>query len=149
MDPTYTWKKWLLGCTRTCLSNKTKKKSKRIILVEQNEIISDDSKAAEIFNRHFKESTKSLNIAEYIPDCDQYKQIEDPVLRAIHKYKQHTSIVRISNQLANSRKGFKFNHISPWIIKDKLRTVKNKKSDHHIPMNLLKCTDACVIPLTD
>ena len=37
----------------------------------------------------------------------------------------------------------------PWIVKDILRTAKNKKSDHHSPMNLLKCTDACVIPLTD
>ena len=67
-----------------------------------------------------------MNIAEDIPDCDEYKQIEDPVLRAIHKYKQHPSIVRISNQLTYSKKGFKFNHISPRIVKDKLRAAKNK-----------------------
>ena len=41
--------------------------------------------SAEIFNRHFKESTKSLNIAEYIPDCGEYEQVEEPVLLAIHK----------------------------------------------------------------
>ena len=113
MDPTYAGKNGFWDALGPFFSNKTKKKGKNIILVEHNEIISDSSKVAEIFNRHFKEITKSLNIAEYIPDCDEYKQIEDPVLRAIHKYKQHPSIVRISNLLANSKKEFKFNHINP------------------------------------
>ena len=149
LDPTHAEKSGFWDALGPVFSNKTEKKNKRIILVEQNEIISDDRKVEEIFNRHFKEITKSLNIAQYIPDCDEYKQIEDPVLRAIHKYKQHPSIVRIRDQLANSTKGFKFNHISRWIVKDKLRAAKNKKFDPHIPMNLLKCTDACVIPLTD
>ena len=119
LDPTHAGKNGFWDALGPFFPNKTKKKGKNIILVEQNEIISDSSKVAEIFNRHFKEITKSLNIAEYIPDCDEYKQIEDPVLRAIHKYKQHRSIVRISNLLANSKKEFKFNHISPWIVIEK------------------------------
>ena len=80
MDATYAGKSGFWDALGPVFSNKTKKKSKRIILVEQNEIISDDSKVPETFNRHFKEITKSLNIAEYIPDCDEYKQIEHPVL---------------------------------------------------------------------
>ena len=108
LGPTYAGKSGFCDALGPVFSNKTKEKSKRIILVEQNEIISDDTKVAEIFNRHFKEITKSFSSAEYIPDCDEYKQIEDPVLLAIHKYKQHPSIVRISNQLANIKKGFKF-----------------------------------------
>ena len=111
LDPTYAGKSDFWDALGPVFSNKTKKKKKGIILAEQNEIISDDSKVAEIFNRHFKEITKSLNIAECIPDCDEYKKIVDSVLRAIHKYKQNPGTVRISNQLANSKKGFKLNHI--------------------------------------
>ena len=80
MDPTYAGKSGFWDALGPSFSNITKKKSKKVILVEQNEIIPDDSKVVDIFNRHFIEITKSLNIAEYIPDCDKNIQIEDPVL---------------------------------------------------------------------
>ena len=71
LDLTYARKSGFWDALGPVFSSKTKKKGKRIILVEQNEIISDDSKVAEIFNRHFKEITKSLNVTEYIPECDE------------------------------------------------------------------------------
>ena len=48
-------------------SDKTVKKAKKILLIENNEIISDDHKVAEIFSKYFSQVTDSLDIPEYIP----------------------------------------------------------------------------------
>ena len=54
LDPTYAGKNGFWDALGLFFSNKTKEKGKNIILIEQNEIIFDSSKVAEIFNRHFK-----------------------------------------------------------------------------------------------
>ena len=131
-------------------SNKSVKQAKKLILIEQNDIVSDDSKVAEIFSKHFSEITKSLNIPEYAPKDKNFTKIEDSVLRAIEKYKDHPSIVRISSFSGTNQKRFQFKHFYPWEVRTKILTARNKKSDLQVPMMILKqCTDSCVIPLTD
>ena len=51
LDPTYAGKSGFWDAVGPVFSNKTTKKSKRIILVEQNEIISDDSKVTYILRK--------------------------------------------------------------------------------------------------
>ena len=131
-------------------SNKSVKQAKKLILIEQNDIVPDDSKVAEIFSKHFSEITKSLNIPEYATKDNNFTKIEDPVLRAIEKYKDHPSIVRISSFSGTNQKRFQFKHFYPWEVRTKILTARNKKSDLQVPMMILKqCTDSCVTPLTD
>ena len=134
------------------ISNKSVKQAKKLILIEQNDIVSDDSKIAEIFSKHFSEITKSLNIPEYAPKDNNFTKIEDPVLRAIEKYKDHPRIVRISgfSSTNHDQKRFQFKHFYPWEVRTKIFTARNKNSDLQVPMMILKqCTDSCVTHLTD
>ena len=71
-----------------------------ITLIENNEIIVDNSKIAEIFNDFFSNAIKNLNIESYdLFSFDEYflndKNIDlwpDPILEAIKKYKNHPSV---------------------------------------------------------
>ena len=76
-------------------SDKTVKKAKKILLIKENDIISDNHKVAEIFSKYFSQVTDSLDIPEYIPPNKDFLQIEDPVLRAVEKFKEHSSVKRI------------------------------------------------------
>ena len=131
-------------------SNKSVKQTKKLILIEQNDIVPDDSKIAEIFSKHVGEITKSLNIPEYALKDNNFTKIEDTVLRAIEKYKDHPSIVRISSFSGTNQKRFQFKQFYPWEVRTKILTARNKKSDLQVSMMILKqCTDSCVTPLTD
>ena len=71
-------------------------------------------------------------------------------MRAIEKYKDHPSIVRISSFSGTNQKRFQFKHFYPWEVRTKILTARNKKSDLQVPMMILKqCTDSCITPLTD
>ena len=107
-------------------SEKTVKKTKKILPIEENEIISDDHKLAEIFSKYFSQVTDSLDIPEYIPPNKDFFQIKDPVLRAIEKFKEHSSVKRILASTGNKRKGFSFQNVYPWEMRSKIRTAKYK-----------------------
>ena len=112
--------------------------------------MSDNSKIAEIFSKHFSEITKFLNIPEYAPKDNNFTKIEDPVLRVTEKYKDHPSIVRISSFSSTNQERCQFKHFYPWEVRTKILTARNKKSDLQVPMMILKqCSDSCVTPLTD
>ena len=82
---------------------------KKIILKEQDEIISE-CKVAEIFMDYFDNVTKTIDVPKYDPSDKAYVDINDPILRAIDKYKSHTSIRRIKLPSKNKPE-FKFKHI--------------------------------------
>ena len=72
-----------------------------ITLIENNIIVSEDEKVAEIFNSFFSNAVKNLNIDYYEHfSFDEYflckdTENEDPILRAIEKYEKHPSILNI------------------------------------------------------
>ena len=76
-------------------SQKSNKQAKNIILKEQNEIISDERKVAEIFMDYFNNVTETIDVPKYDTPDKAYIDINDPILRAIEKYKSHPSIHRI------------------------------------------------------
>ena len=130
-------------------SDKTPRNSK-IILVEGEEIISDSSKCAELMINFFRDAAINLDIdrelhTEIVPDG-----INDPVTKAIEKYKCHPSIIKIEEQ------GFMlitFNFL-PISILDmhneicNLDTSKAYQKDN-IPPKLLKDNnDICSIVLS-
>ena len=72
-----------------------------ITLIENNIIVSEDEKVAEVFNSFFSNAVKNLNIDYYEHfSFDEYflckdTENEDPILKAIEKYEKHPSILKI------------------------------------------------------
>ena len=61
--------------------------NENITLVDNNEIISDDSIVADTFNTYFSNAVKSLNINIKPEFIEQSDSINDPIQKAIQKYK--------------------------------------------------------------
>ena len=75
--------------------------SKKITLVENNTLVSDSDTVAKIFKIFFSNAVKNLNIEKYEHfSFDKYflskeEENENPILRAIEKYENHPSIIKI------------------------------------------------------
>ena len=67
----------------------------KIILVEDDEIISENEQISESLNNFFADAIINLNIPQYEDPTSNTDGIDDPVLRAIEKYKNHPSITLI------------------------------------------------------
>ena len=120
----------------------------KLLLVENNSIISDDITIANTMIDHFSNLTRKLNIIEW--PCPTIIENEDLVNRAIRKYANHPSIMKIKSRITNSDK-FEFNNILPDQIKLKLRKLnKNKGSSGSIPTDIFQnFIDLLHIPITD
>ena len=86
-------------------------KNENITLVENNNIISSEIEIAEKLNAFFSNIVKELNIkVEEDLLCD-VSDINDPVERAIQKYRNHLSIQMIKETF-DSSKTFSFDLVS-------------------------------------
>ena len=123
----------------------------RILLVENNEIISDDLCLAETFNNYFANITKGLSIPKW--HCGNLNTtIGDPIELAITKYSSHPSITKIKNELNRSGdKYFEFSHVLPEEIVKRISLLNNrKKVSGQIPTHILKLSsNICSNALTD
>ena len=75
-------------------SDKTKTQNK-ITLVEDSNIITEDGKLADVFNTFFKDAVENLQIEQNIGNVQSTEGIDDPIDAAIHKFKNHPSILKI------------------------------------------------------
>ena len=91
-------------------SDKIKSQSK-IVLVENDEVISDDRQVAEIVNNYFVTATETLGIAENLDKIRSTEGIIDPFDIAIEKYANHPSIKAILTHFPVVA-GFSFEHVS-------------------------------------
>ena len=70
------------------------------LLVENNEINSEDSKIAESLNSFFSNIAKNLKTPGYRPHNDSlFENVSDPILKAILKYRNHPNILTIGELL--------------------------------------------------
>ena len=110
--------------------------SEKIILIENNVIISEDQEVAETFNSFFSNAVKNLNIDYYEHfSFDEYflcndTKNEDPVRTAIEKYEKHPSIMKIRN-LTPRNVGFSF---KPTDMKTVVREISNLKESTCTPI---------------
>ena len=102
-------------------SEKSVKKNNKIILMENNRIISDDKEIAEIFGNYFSNITNFIDTPEYQPPEDTYLSLRDPVLRAIEKYKHHSSILTIKSLMFNKDTGFEFKYFNSKDMSSKIK----------------------------
>ena len=125
--------------------------SKKITLVENGEVITDDKLNAESFNAFFIDAVSSLAIEENRALLDQVDDISDPVKRAIKKFGHHPSIIDIKKNVDIVSK-FSFTEVQVDDMRKEINNLNSKKSSTfmNIPVKRLKeVVDVVAQPLTD
>ena len=101
-------------------SNKIKS-TEYITLEENGKIISNDKELARIFNEFFVNMVPNLGINTNHSFLINTDNENDPIEKAIAKYKNHPCIISIKKFMENSDSSFSFQHV----LKDKItRTIK-------------------------
>ena len=119
-----------------------KPSNESITLVENNDIISDDFKIAETFGDFFSNAVKNLNIHIDPALTSNADHIQDPIHKAIEKYKNHPSIVKIK-EICNNTTSFSFNTTSASEIAKEISKLSTSKSCpvDSIPAKIIKSNE--------
>ena len=127
------------------------KSSRKITLVENEEIVADDTDIANRFSKFFIEAVSSLGIEDNKSLLNNVDDLEDPVQKAIHKFKDHPSICETKKN-ESVENIFNFKKIDAKVMLAELRALNPKKSgtSQDIPVRILKQEEDIVIwPLTE
>ena len=119
-------------------SNKIKSKEK-IALVENAEIVTEDSKLVKIFNDFFSSVVDKLNTAindDHISETSS----SDPVWASIERFSKHPSLLNIKKRMGNISPKFKFQYVDQNQISKEIQNLNSKKAmqQNDIPVKLLK-----------
>ena len=107
----------------------------KITMFENGKILSIDEEIAEYFNGYFTNITNSFHIDKYFKEVPNQLTMEEKILRAIEKDKDHLSI-RMIKQHINSNT-FKFSHLSPTEVMKLIDLLDSKKSSSgNIPTDM-------------
>ena len=108
------------------------------ILIENENIISNDKIIAEIFNEYFSNIVKDLNIPE-LANKGTDSDITDSVQNAINKYETHASIIKIKNNLSNNL-SFSFHEVTSQEIEKELKCLDPTKATqgNDVPTKIIK-----------
>ena len=91
----------------------------QILLVENDEIISEDIKVAELLNSFFSNIVENLKIPGYRPHNDsQFENASDLILKVILIYRNHASILTIGEVCKSKQTSslyFHFRSYQGWI----------------------------------
>ena len=118
-----------------------------ITLVENNKMITEDKDVADVFNSFFSNAVKNLNIDYYEHfSFDEYflcnvTENKDPVKKAIEKYANHPSIVKIKETFS-TRSTFSFKPIDLEAVIREVANLKESKASpiESIPVKIIKDT---------
>ena len=83
-----------------------------IILKEYGKTITDNKKIAETFNNFFSNIVKSHNIDSDLGGITTQTNNVDPVFRAIEKYVNHPSILKIKRKMSDKGLSFSFKYVT-------------------------------------
>ena len=122
----------------------------KIVLTDGERIISNDVEVAETMNEFFVTVTDSLGIDENFNDENASDGVTDPVQKAVKKFSNHPSILKIKGHYQNAAP-FVFQKVAPDTVEKEVRSLNPKKATTHknIPPKILKSnSDVCVEPLT-
>lgn len=64
------------------------------MLIENEEIINESTKVANVFNPYFESVTESLDLLNLA--SDHYDQAKDPFERIMHRFLHHPSVIKTS-----------------------------------------------------
>ena len=126
---------------KTSFSNKGNYGNK-IKLLENEEIIDDDTKVAEELNIFFKTAVVSLDIHGNPYTIENVENMSDPVEKAIKEIEFHPSILLIKNKIRKnvSQNLFCFNEVTKAEVLKEINSINNKKANYFntIPSKILK-----------
>ena len=110
----------------------------RILLVEENETISDNDEISEKLNNFFADIVRNWNIPQYENHSAKSDNI-DPILRTKEKIKNHQSIQLIKCQYENNST-FCFSNVTHTVIEKELNKLDSSKPspNSHIPTKKVK-----------
>ena len=86
--------------------------SKKITLIENAKVLSNDEEVAECFNEYFINITDGMGIDPSLKELYENMTVDEMVVRAVKKYEHHPSIKRIK-AINQSTEKFKFSHVNP------------------------------------
>ena len=104
---------------------------KKIKLIENEEVIDDDTKVAEELNNFFKTAVASLDIHRNPYTVENVENMSDPVEIAIKKSEIHPNILLIKNIIGKkvSRNLFCFNEVTKSEVLKEINYINNKKAN--------------------
>ena len=118
-------------------SSKTTAIEERIILVENEKLISDDKNIANTFNEYFNRITETLDVPKWIGP-PSLPQSPDSVLSAIDYFSSHPSIINIKTT-HKIVVPFEFCHVSEEeMVHEIMGLDSSKKVSGSIPIKILK-----------
>ena len=109
-------------------------------LTENGEYVKTDMKTAEVFNSFFSNILKDLKIPQYSNFDPIAQNIEDPILKAIVKYKSHPNILTIQAKYKGKNK-FSFIEVTTQDIEKEIFDLETKKETSqisYIPTKIIK-----------
>ena len=108
------------------------------MLKENNEIISDRTKSAEIMNNYFSDAVVNLDIDRTLY-TNKVENVNDPVSKAIMKYSNHPSIVKLNEEIIIDSY-FNFFPISKEDLSEVILHMDTNKASqtNNIPPKVLK-----------
>ena len=110
-----------------------------ISLINKDGLITKNEDLTKTFNV-FSSIVKKLDI-EHVPDDESnLPNVEDPILKAIVKYENHPSILRIKNYMKEKDLYFSFEFVNKPKISKEINKLdeKNACQQHDIPVKLIK-----------
>ena len=129
-------------------TDKNNKSGKKIILVDNNEIITDDKKNAEVMNEYFVNITQNLDIPEFTIEMPSVEiECIDPIDEIIFNYSKHPSIVKIT-EIVKADETFSFSIVKESQIEKEISDLNEKKSvcPDAIPPIIIKDSSIVVTP---
>ena len=119
----------------------------KIKLIENEEVIDDDTKVAEELNNFLKTAVASLDIHGNPYTVKNVENMGDPVEIAIKKSEIHPNILLIKNRIGKkvSRNLFCFNEVTKAEVLKEINFISNKKANpfNTIPSKILKISSEC------
>ena len=109
----------------------------KIVLVENEEIISDDGQVAETFNDFFSRSVEALGITENQLLLNRVDESEVGVDACIKEYETHPSIISIKKHV-DIETEFIFHPVTTEDMEKKIASLDSKKNGGCIPTKFLK-----------
>ena len=104
----------------------------KIVLTEGEKIISNDVEVAETMNEFFVTVTDSLGINENSNNENATEGISDPVEKAVQKFANHPSILKIKGRYQNAGP-FVFQKVTPDAVDKEIHFIHFKLFKHKIP----------------
>ena len=112
-------------------------KDERITLVENNKVVSDESKLVEIFSKYFGNIVQNLGIDGLTNTSSDNDAVT--IIQAIEKYQNHASIKAIWENI-DTTNNFSFDLINPGSITKIINNLDTSKATEtgHFPTKIIK-----------